>query len=404
MGSGDVDETGAEPRGRGTAATPGARPDEARRHNRAALLRRLHVHGPRTRATLAAELGLNRSTIKAVVDGLAEAGVVTEAVPARRNGAGRPSLMVIPEAEAAVVLAIDIRVEQVAMSMVGIGGQVLGRHSWNLHSRTRTPGEVITHIAESAQLLGEELAITARGAGVSVPGVVRRADGWVHEAPNLGWRDISLGARLTAVLKLPVQVANDAELGALAEHVRGAAHDATDLVYISADKGVGGGVISEGRPLRGTRGYVGELGHLVVHPGGRSCYCGSRGCWETEVGEAAMCRALGLPEDTPRGVVVAELRSLATTPLPGPLDELAEWLAIGLITVVNMMAPELVVLGDLFAVLPAPLVDRVRREVHERSMVSRAVGGTRIEISPLGRDAKLVGAAELAFEPVLGAV
>src|SRR5690349_24142982 len=90
------------------AVTAGARPDEARRHNRAALLRLLHVHGPRTRATLATELGLNRSTIKAVVDGLTEAGVVSEAVPAQRSGAGRPSLMVIPQAEAAVVLAVDV--------------------------------------------------------------------------------------------------------------------------------------------------------------------------------------------------------------------------------------------------------------------------------------------------------
>jgi len=390
--------------GGASATTAGARPDEARRHNRAALLRRLHVEGPCTRATLASELGLNRSTIKAVVDGLAEAGVVSEAVPAQRNGAGRPSLMVLPEPESAVVLAIDVRVEQVAMAMVGIGGQVLGRHSWNLHPRTRTPGEVITHIAESAQLLTDELAVAARAVGVSVPGVVRRDDGLVHEAPNLGWRDVALGTRLAAVLKVPVQVANDAELGALAEHVRGEAREVDDLVYISADRGVGGGVIAGGRPLRGTRGYVGEIGHLVVRPGGRPCYCGSRGCWETEVGEAALCRALGLPEDTARGVVVAELRSLATAPVPGPLDEFSEWLATGLVTVVNVVAPDLVVLGDLFTALPPAVVDHVRTRVHERSLVSRAVGGTRIETSPLGRDAKLVGAAELAFEPVLGAV
>jgi predicted NBD/HSP70 family sugar kinase len=290
------------------------------------------------------------------------------------------------------------------MSMVGIGGQMLGRHSWNLHHRTRTPGEVITHVAESAQLLAEELAVTAQGVGVSVPGVVRSDDGFVHEAPNLGWRDVALGRRLGAVLKVPVQVANDAELGALAEHVRGDARDVDDLVYISADRGVGGGVISAGRPLRGTRGYVGELGHLVVRPGGRPCYCGSVGCWETEVGEAALCRALGLPEDAPRGVVVAELRSLEGVPQPGRLDDFATWLATGLITVVNMMAPELVVLGDLFTALPPAVVGKVREIVHERSLVSRAVGGTRIETSPLGRDAKLVGAAELAFEPVLVAV
>ncbi|HEY4421051.1 MAG TPA: ROK family transcriptional regulator, partial [Pseudonocardia sp.] len=395
---------GGDGGGGSSAATAGARPDEARRHNRAALLRRLHVDGPCTRATLASELGLNRSTIKAVVDGLAEAGVVTEALPVQRNGAGRPSLMVLPEPEAAVVLAVDVRVEQVSMSMVGIGGQMLGRHSWNLHHRTRTPGEVITHVAESAQLLAEELAVTALGVGVSVPGVVRSDDGFVHEAPNLGWRDVALGRRLGAVLKVPVQVANDAELGALAEYVRGDAREVDDLVYISADKGVGGGVISAGRPLRGTRGYVGEIGHLVVRPGGRPCYCGSRGCWETEVGEAALCRALGLPEDAPRGVVVAELRSLEGVAQPGRLDDFATWLATGLITVVNMMAPELVVLGDLFTALPPAVVGKVRTMVHERSLVSRAVGGTRIETSPLGRDAKLVGAAELAFEPVLVAV
>ena len=121
------------------------------------------------------------------------------------------------------------------------------------------------------------------------------------------------------------------------------------------------------------------------------------------MGEAALCRALGMDPATPRGVLVAELRSLETVPLPGPLDEFAEWLATGLVTVVNMMAPELVVLGDLFTALPPGVVDHVRTQVHERSLVSRAVGGTRIETSPLGRDAKLVGAAELAFEPVLGA-
>ncbi|GAA3458890.1 MULTISPECIES: ROK family transcriptional regulator [Saccharothrix] len=386
--------------------TAGARPDEVRRHNRTALLRRLHVDGPSTRASLAAELGLNRSTIKALVDGLAESGVVAERVPAQRSGAGRPSLLVLPQPQAAVVMAIDIRVEQVAMAMVGLGGDILGRDSWNLHQRSRDPGEVITHIADSAKLLADELDLQAVGVGVSVPGVVRRHDGLVHEAPNLHWTDVALGQRLSAVLKVPVQVGNDAELGALAEHVRGAARGSSDMVYISADVGIGGGVISSGQPLRGTGGYVGELGHMVVRPGGRRCYCGCQGCWETEVGEPALCRALALPENAPRGAVVAELRALAGSPdtVAHRLGEFTEWLAMGLVTVVNMLGPELVVLGDLFTALPESLVDQLRRTVQKRSLVSRAVGGTRIVSSPLGRDAKLVGAAELAFEPVLGEV
>jgi len=389
-----------------TSPTAGARPDEVRRHNRTALLRRLHVDGPSTRASLAAELGLNRSTIKALVDGLAETGVVAERVPAQRSGAGRPSLLVLPQPHAAVVLAIDIRVEQVAMAMVGLGGEIIGRDSWNLHTRTRDPREVITHIVESAKLLSDELDLLPVAVGVSVSGVVRRSDGWVHEAPNLHWTNVALGERLSAVMELPVQVGNDAELGALAEHVRGAARGASDMVYISADVGVGGGVISNGAPLRGTGGYVGELGHMVIRPGGLPCYCGCEGCWETEVGEAALCRALGLPVNASRGAVVAELRSLAMDPdsVMRRLGEFTEWLAVGLVTVVNMLGPELVVLGDLFTALPEPVVAEVRAVVQRRSLVSRAVGGTRIVSSPLGRDAKLVGAAEAAFEPVLGTV
>ncbi|MBM7776309.1 putative NBD/HSP70 family sugar kinase [Actinokineospora baliensis] len=386
--------------------TAGARPDEVRRHNRTALLRRLHVGGPCTRAALATELGLNRSTIKALVDGLAESGIVEERVPRARSGAGRPSLLVLPQPLAAVVLAVDIRVEQVAIALVGLGGQMLGRDSWNLRGRAAEPAEIITRIIESTRLLAEELGVAMIAGGVSVPGVVRRGDGYVHEAPNLKWTGVPLGDRLTAAFGVPVRVANDAEIAALAEHLRGAARGSLDAVYVSADVGVGGGVISDGATLRGTAGYVGELGHMVVNPDGRPCYCGSRGCWETEVGELALCRALDLPEHSPRGMVVAELRALSAHPerVRAALGDFTRWLTSGLITIVNVFGPELVVLGDLFTALPATVVTEVAAAIAERSLVSRAIGGTRIITSTMGVDVKLVGAAELAFEPVLDMV
>ncbi|MDT8914133.1 ROK family protein [Amycolatopsis sp. PS_44_ISF1] len=383
--------------------SPVARPDEVRRHNRTTLLRLLHVSGPSTRAVLATELGLNRSTIKTLVDGLAEAGVVEERVPRPGRGAGRPSLLVLPQPHAAVVLAVDLQVEHVAIALVGLGGQILGRNSWNLHGRTRTPDEVITHVIESAAVLAGDLGVEPVAAGVSVPGVVRRADGYVHEAPNLRWTDVALGDRLTAVLRIPILVGNDAELGAVAEHLRGAARGSSDAVYVSADVGVGGGVISQGSSLRGGAGYVGEIGHMVVRPGGRPCYCGSSGCWETEIGEAALCRALGLPEVSTRGSILVELRELARKPeeAASRLGEFAEWLTLGLVNVVNLLGPQLVVLGDLLTVLPEPVVQSVAEEVGRRSLVSRAVGGTRILSSALGADGKLLGAAEVAFEVVL---
>jgi predicted NBD/HSP70 family sugar kinase len=361
------------------------------------------VAGPCTRADLATELGLNRSTIKALVDGLAGDGVVEERVPAQRSGAGRPSLLVLPQPNAAVVLAVDIRVEQVAMALVGIGGQILGRASWSLRPETRQPREMFTKIVDNGALLVEELGVEVTAVGVSVPGVVRRADGLVHEAPNLHWTDVPLGARLTRALRWPVHVGNDGDLAALAEHLRGSARGATDVVYVTADVGVGGGVISSGSSLRGTAGYVGEIGHMVVRSDGRQCYCGASGCWETEVGERALSRALGMPEDSPRGAIVAELRAIARDPaeVSSRLGEFGEWLAIGLCNAVNLLCPQLVVLGDLFAALPPTLVEQVSTTVQERSLVSRALGGTKIVASALGTDAKLLGAAELAFEPVL---
>ncbi|SUA79741.1 Making large colonies protein [Nocardia otitidiscaviarum] len=387
-----------------------ARPDEVRRFNRSSLLRLLHIGGPATRAALATDLGLNRSTIKMLVDGLAEAGIVEERVPRQTpagagRGAGRPSLLVLPQPQAAVVLAVDVQVERTAIALVGFGGHILGRNSWNLHGRQRDPIEVVTHVAESAALLAGDLGVHPVAVGISVPGVVRRTDGYVHTAANLRWSEVALGERMSAVLGLPVAVGNDAEFGALAEHVRGAGRGTADAVFVSADVGVGGGLIAQGGILRGAAGYLGEIGHMTVRPDGRACHCGNVGCWESEVGQAALCRALGLPEHGPRGGIVAELRALERDSDPlARLGEYPDWLVLGLVNVVNVLGPELVVLGDLFTALPDAVVACVRDRVRERSIVSRALGGVRIEKSTLGADLKLLGAAEAAFEGVLGAL
>lgn len=369
------------------------------------MLRRLHLDGPCTRAVLATELGLNRSTIKAVVDGLADSGLVSERLPARRSGAGRPSLLVVPSPQAALVLATDVRVDRVAMALFGLGGEILGRLSWRLRAETATPREVITRILESAGLLASEVGLPIVASGVSVPGVVRNADGLVRVAPHLDWVDVPLGEMLAAGLRMPVTVANDGELGALAELTRGVARGVSDVIFVAGDAGVGGGVILGGQAMRGAAGYLGELGHMVVRPDGKLCHCGCQGCWETEVGAAALCQALDLPLNVSRGELFAELRELGEDPAAA-LDRLADytaWLGLGLVNVVNLFAPEVVVLGDLFAALPEPVLEVVASRVREHSMVSRAIGHSRVVRSALARDAHLVGAAELAFSPILEA-
>ena len=151
-------------------------------------------------------------------------------------------------------------------------------------------------------------------------GVVRRADGLVSMAPNLGWTDEPLGERLAAVFgdDIPISIANEADLGALAEARRGAAVGADHVLFVSGEVGVGGGLIVDGQPFTGVAGYGGEIGHMPVNPTGRPCRCGAVGCWETEVGAASLLRRAGRSSQGGRAEIDALLadaeRGLADRP------------------------------------------------------------------------------------------
>ena len=190
------------------------------------------------------------------------------------------------------------------------------------------------------------------GIGVAIVGIVRRDAGVVTMAPNLGWRDVPLGDRLADALgtSLPIAVANEADLGALAELRRGAAVDAQHVLFISGEVGVGGGLIVDGKQLTGAGGFAGEVGHMPVNPDGRTCRCGSVGCWETEIGEGALLRRAGHPPDAGREEVEAVLREAAAgaPDVLEALDAVGRWLGFGLAGLVNVFNPQVVVLGGLF--------------------------------------------------------
>src|SRR5205085_76543 len=125
--------------------------------------------------------------------------------------------------------------------------------------------------------------------------MVRRADGVVRLAPAIGQVEEPVGAALHAELGEAgtLTVGNLADVSALVEHTRGAAAGCDNVIYLYGDVGVGAGIIADGRRVAGHGGYGGEVGHMVVNPYGRECSCGSRGCWETEIGEAALLKHAG---------------------------------------------------------------------------------------------------------------
>ncbi|MGI5168272.1 ROK family protein [Spirillospora sp. CA-253888] len=384
--------------------------EDIRRHNLGTLLRFVHLRGPASRATLAESLGLNRSTIMALTADLTAAGLVREELP-RRPGrrAGRPSLVVRPESTRVYVLAFDVGVDRLAVARVGLGGEILDRREAARAPQEVDPADLVNALAGAARALVRKAGRDAVcvGAALAFPGIVRRADDRIMFGPNLDVGDLALGEALSRRLGLgvPVAVCNDADLGALAEHERGAGVGCDDLIYLHGDVGVGGGIIARGRLLGGQEGFGGEIGHMVVNPGGRPCACGSRGCLETEVGERTLLALAGRAErpgetgrDAVRAVVDAADRGdiVAREALHG----VGGWLGFGVANLVNIFNPGLVVFGGTLRDIYLGSAAQVR-SVLATSALAASREKVRLRTAELGDDATLVGAAEFAFADVL---
>jgi predicted NBD/HSP70 family sugar kinase len=363
----------------------------------------VHVQGATSRASLTRDLGLNRSTIGGLAATLEELGLVTERQPADVRRTGRPSLVLEPQRDN-VAVAIDIGVDRIVTALVALGGDVL-------HQRQRPHAagkHDVEHVIEStAQMIEEVLAtrpgVRCLGTGVSVPGAVRDTDGAVRFAPNLGWFDQPFTALLSQRLGRRVFTDNDANLGVLSEHLRGAAMGHSDVAYLNGSVGIGGGFLVGGVPLSGARGYAGEVGHLLVDGSStQQCRCGNVGCWETKVGENQLLMLAGrLPGGGPDGFdeVIAAADN-GDERAARALDEVGHWLGVGLRAVINVFNPEVIVLGGSLAALWVARQDVVDKTLDRWTLMS-ARSEVIIRASAFGLDSPWRGAAEMVFAPVL---
>jgi predicted NBD/HSP70 family sugar kinase len=384
----------------------GQRSETVRRSNLSAIVRQLHLRGPLSRSELVAHTGLTRSAIRGLINELVAGGLVAETPSAPAGTPGRPSPLVHPLSGSAVAIALEVNIDSLAAARVGFGGSVDRIVRVDRPRAHVTVDQIVSDLVELAgPLLGAPAGEASLvGIGVAVAGIVRRSDGLVRLAPNLGWRDEPLGRRLAEALptSAPVSVANEADLGGLAEHRRGAAVGVADVVYVTGEVGVGGNVIVDGTPLVGAAGYAGEIGHMVVNPDGTACGCGSLGCWETEIGERALLVRAGRSPSGGRQAV-DELIAAAAAGDAGALAGLAhvgQWLGIGLVSLVNVFNPTLVVLGGIFERIHPHITGAVYAELDRRALrASREL--VRVSPGSMGVDGPLIGAAELAFEPML---
>ncbi len=269
------------------------------------------------------------------------------------------------------------------------------------------PDAIIATLAAIARELGPYDSL-----GVGVPGLVTR-DGVLSAAPNLV--DISnfrVGALLGAELGHVVHVDNDATCAAAAEWKVGAAVGVDDFVMVTLGTGIGGGIVTSGRLTRGTNGFAGEIGHMVIDPDGPFCPCGRRGCWERYAsgsGLARLAREAAIGKRLRRVVELAggdadnvrgeDVQTAAREGDPEALEVInnfGRWVALGLVNLTNVLDPHSFVLGGGLAASSDLYLAPIQHWFTEYLYAPDLRPHPRLSFAQLGQHAGAVGAALLA--------
>lgn len=368
-----------------------------RRRNLSRVMHTVNAEGPLSRAAVASRIGLTRAAVSTLVDELIRAGLLEELGPERPGRVGRPGSALAVSGHGPAGIGAEVGVDHLAVCAVDLRGAVRARAVRHGTNRGRDAGEVtreLTKLIRRVVAEADREGLWAAGLAVAVPGLVARDARTVVRAPNLDWHDTDLGALLP--FGLPLSVDNEANFGALAELWLG---DATprDFLHVSAEIGIGAAVLVDGRLLRGTRGFAGELGHVPVRPEGPACACGGRGCLEQYAGEEAVLRAAGLKPGEDRVGLLATRAAEGDPDVRRALRDAGTALGIALTGAVNLLDPEAVVLGGALAGLAPWLLPSLEGELAGRT----AGPACPVSVSRLGSDGPLLGAAHSVVRGVL---
>jgi predicted NBD/HSP70 family sugar kinase len=402
----------------GTAA-PAARPGQVRDGNLARVLGLVAARGPVGRPELAAATGLTKSTISGLTRDLLAAGLIHQSAPDRSGERGRPGTRLAVDPSGAAGLGLEINVDYLAACVVDLAQRVRFRQVEVTDNRDRSPAEVATRLARlagAAHRAATEQSLPIAGTTLAVPGLVSPA-GHLVSAPNLGWTDLDLPALLTPHLPAgpPLAVDNEANLAALAELWYGHGRTRRDFIRLSGEIGIGAGIVLDGHLFRGTRGFAGEIGHVLVDPTGPPCHCGGTGCLETYAGQESLLRTAttpagdgdrdgasgpGDPEADPVAALVARLAA-GDAAAGEALAGAGRALGLALASVLNVLDTDTVVLGGVLATLGPWLVGSTTPTLLSR-LPARA-DPPHLLISELGSEAALRGAAGQVIRRLLAA-
>ncbi|PZT73592.1 MULTISPECIES: ROK family protein [unclassified Streptomyces] len=371
----------------------------------------VHTGRAPTRAVLTSELGVTRATAGAVASELEALGLIqVDSRPGSAAGSqGRPSHRLAVRESGPVAVAAQVHADGFRAALVGLGGRLVATAPGCV-TITADPAQVIGEVVDHCARLLRDSGLRCVGAGLAVPSAVAEPEGTALNPLHIAWpagapvREIFATRVREAGIEGPAFTGNDVNLAALAEHRHGAGREAQHLLCVATGhRGVGGALVLDGRLHTGSSGLALEVGHLTVHPEGRPCHCGGRGCLDVETDPLAFLTAAGRtpgPEESLLKQSGDLLRNEYDDPaVRAAAEELIDRLGLGLAGLVNILNPDRIILGGLHRALLDADPERLRAVVADRSLWGRSGS---VPILPCTLDHNsLVGAAELAWQPVL---
>ncbi|MDD5368021.1 MAG: ROK family transcriptional regulator [Anaerolineaceae bacterium] len=381
----------------------GANQTIARKHNRAQILNRLRLQGALSRADLAKQTRLTRSTISRIVDDLCSEKLVHE-ISSAQNDRGRPGILLSLNPKSGAAIGLEIGVHFISILLTDFLSTPIWRDrvvldddaSWTDYSQNAE------NLIRAAIDIASQNGLPLMGIGAAIWGMVDYGNRTIHFAPNLHWRDVPLESTWRNLFHVPIYIENDANASALGEYYFGAGKKIEDFVYLSMDIGVGSGIISKGRLFRGASGYAGEIGHITVDPNGVRCSCGRQGCLETKAGRLVIVqRYRDLSQEGNISLEQIIQRGQAGDPIAKKVfDEVGEALGIGIGHVINLFNPKGVILGWSLGQAYNLLLPSIERSL-QRTSLSDLRQDMALIPSLNGTDAALLGSIALVLDEII---
>ncbi len=372
----------------------------SRDRNRRRVLGSLQEQGGSTRADLARATGISRATVSTIVSELLDEGLIRETEATDGAGkVGRPGAILTLDPASGAAVGIDVDHDCLRV--------MLADRTYSVLAEAERPLE-IDHDAHAVMSLAAEMvrvsiddasidAATVLGVGVGLAGPVDLVTGKANPSSiSPSWVGLDVASEMTSRLGYPVLIDNDANLGALAELMFGAARGASEAAYVWADTGVGAALIVHGQPYRGALGTAGEIGHSTIDEDGPVCRCGNRGCLERFVGTPALLSSL---RGSHGDLTINEVLHLAASGDVGCRRVIADagrLLGVQIGNLCNLLNPQRVIIGGSLSAAGDLLLEPIRSSL-ARSALPAAAATADVVVGELGHRATVLGASALVF-------